>query len=324
MLVPLTLFAEAESAERAHPAAEAKRVQRARVEAAKPATTKKPSVKRSSKQRRARSRASSCRCNTPAITERAMSETALAALRQFLLFAAILTPLELLLPARRTQRLFRRGLATDLYYFFLNPFLISTGGSFVLAGMSAAFGALIPAPIAHALRAQRFFVQLAEIILISEVAAYALHRLAHEVGWMWRFHAVHHSNTELDWLAAHRQHAAEAIWMLGAANLPVVILGFPIESVLGFVLFQKLYTAFLHSNVRVDFGRFGAFFASPRYHHWHHDNAPAARACNFSSIFPWIDRLFGTHALPSGFPERYGIDEPIAESYFKQMIAPLL
>jgi sterol desaturase/sphingolipid hydroxylase (fatty acid hydroxylase superfamily) len=250
-----------------------------------------------------------------------MSELALATLRQFLLFTAILTPLELLFPARTSQKIARCGLRTDLFYFFLNPILIATGGGLLLTGISAMLGAIMPTQISSALQAQPWIVQLIEIIVISELSAYGLHRLGHRVGWMWRFHAVHHSNEELDWLAAHRQHALEAIWMLGAANLPVVILGFPVETVLGFVLAQKLYTAFLHANVRFDLGWIGRWLlASPRYHHWHHDGRSGASSGNFSSVFPWIDRLFGTYQLPPGFPERYGIDDPIAESYLGQLL----
>ena len=46
-----------------------------------------------------------------------MVEIALAVVRQFLLFAALLTPLELLRPAHRDQKPVRAGTLTDLLYF---------------------------------------------------------------------------------------------------------------------------------------------------------------------------------------------------------------
>lgn len=254
-----------------------------------------------------------------------MYETALAILRQFLLFSAILTPLELLLPARN-QRLLRRGIVTDLIYFAVNPFLINAGMVLVLGALSAALAWLIPQPWRAALASQPLPVQLCEIFLVSELCAYWIHRLSHQLPLLWRFHSVHHSNTELDWLAAHRQHPLEAIWLLAVANLPVLLLGFPFESMLIVVLIQKLYTAFLHANVRLGYGRLSTVLASPQFHHWHHDAAAGAGgvpACNFSSALPIFDRIWGSYRLPAEFPQRYGIDEPVADDYPRQLIHPL-
>jgi sterol desaturase/sphingolipid hydroxylase (fatty acid hydroxylase superfamily) len=40
-------------------------------------------------------------------------------------------------------------------------------------------------------------------------------------------------------------------------------------------------------------------------------------------MFPWLDRVFGTHHLPEAWPERYGIDEPMPDSLAGQFIHPL-
>jgi len=231
-----------------------------------------------------------------------------AVARQFLLFVAVLAPLELLLPAR-TQGPLRRGTLTDLLHFAVNPFLIAAGGSLLLALL----GAVVPKLGA----AQPWGLQFAEIFVVSELLGYWVHRLSHTVPWLWRFHAVHHSNTELDFLAAHRQHPLEAIWLVGVANLPVVALGFDVEPILGFILAQKLYTAFLHANVRIGFGRFTLLLASPRFHHWHHDVNSRG---NYASALPIFDKLFGSYRLPPGFPSQYGCDQPVASSWWGQLL----
>lgn len=245
-----------------------------------------------------------------------MQETALAVLRQLLLFGMLLMPLELLFPARASQRLWRRGAIIDLIYFALNPFLINLGMVLGLAGMSAALDWLLPMPLRTTLSHQPLWLQLIEIFLIAEISGYWIHRLSHRSEFLWRFHAVHHSNTELDWLAAHRQHPLEAIWLLAVANLPVLLLGFPMDSMLSVVLLQKFYTAFLHANVRIGYGRFGQLIASPQFHHWHHDaDAPQqAPDCNFSSVLSILDRLWGTYRVPPAFPQRYGIaGKPVSD-----------
>jgi hypothetical protein len=47
------------------------------------------------------------------------------------------------------------------------------------------------------------------------------------------------------------------------------------------------------------------------------------RDCNYSSLLPWLDRVFGTHYLPKSWPERYGIHEPIAHTLTGQLIQPM-
>jgi sterol desaturase/sphingolipid hydroxylase (fatty acid hydroxylase superfamily) len=238
--------------------------------------------------------------------------------RQLLLFVALLVPLEILFPARREQRPLRRGSLTDLLHFTLDPFLVAAGGTLLLAVLAALLERVIPGRAF--LRAQPFSLQLAEIIVISELGGYFIHRLSHAVPALWRFHAVHHSNTELDFLAAHRQHPIEAIWLLGVANLPVLALGFDPDAIVGFILAQKLYTAFLHANVRIGYGRFTLLLASPQFHHWHHDVEAHG---NFASALPILDRLFGTYSLPDGFPVAYGCDAPVPTGWLGQLLHPL-
>jgi sterol desaturase/sphingolipid hydroxylase (fatty acid hydroxylase superfamily) len=250
-----------------------------------------------------------------------VAETGAALLRQLLLLAALLVPLELLRPARQ-QPLLRRGTATDLGWFLVSPFLINAG--LVLLAPLAAPLAAIPPSWSAVLRAQPRAAQLVEIFLLAELGSYAAHRLSHGVPWLWRFHAVHHSTEELDWLAAHRQHPVEALFHLAIANLPVALFGFPLDEVAWLLVAQKVYTAYLHANVRASYGRLGAVLASPSFHHWHHDGDPAARPANFAATLPIFDVLFGTYRAPAGLPARYGVDEPVARGLLGQLLHPFL
>jgi sterol desaturase/sphingolipid hydroxylase (fatty acid hydroxylase superfamily) len=231
----------------------------------------------------------------------------MAVVRQLLLFVAVLAPLELLFPARKQGPL-RKGTLTDLLHFAVNPFLISAGSGLVLSGLAL---------VVPKLPSQPWALQVAEIFVVSELLGYWAHRLSHSVPLLWRLHAVHHSNTEMDFLAAQRQHPLEAIWHLGVANLPIIALGFDVEPLLGFILLQKLYTAFLHANVRIGYGRFTLILASPQFHHWHHD---VSLRGNFSSTLPIFDKLFGSYHLPSGFPASYGCDEPVGATWWEQLL----
>ena len=122
-----------------------------------------------------------------------MVEIALAVVRQFLLFAALLTPLELLRPAHRDQKPVRAGTLTDLLYFTLSPFLITFGAALLLGFVAALVGLAMPGNFRATLGGQPWIVQLIEIVLLGELLGYAMHRLSHRVPFLWRFHSVHHS-----------------------------------------------------------------------------------------------------------------------------------
>ncbi len=80
---------------------------------------------------------------------------------------------------------------------------------------------------------------------------------------------------------------------------------------------------FIHSNVRWRLGPFEWLLTTPGFHHWHHTCGGKRRDCNYASMFPWLDRIFGTHHLPDAWPERYGIDEPMPDTLAGQFIHPL-
>ena len=50
-----------------------------------------------------------------------------------------------------------------------------------------------------------------EAFVLSEVCGYWGHRASHEIPLLWRFHRVHHSAPELDWLAPNRRHPIDAV-----------------------------------------------------------------------------------------------------------------
>lgn len=238
--------------------------------------------------------------------------TALLALgRQLLLFTALLTPLELVFPAYPAQGPLRRGLLRDLGWAALGVLTVGPAAAVLLALLAAAREALFPAPLSATLAAQPWGVQVVEILLVAELASYLVHRAAHDVPWLWRFHRVHHSSPALDWVSTHRIHPLDSLLLLVASNLVPVALGFPTGSMLGVVLLQRLHTAWLHSNLRLPEGAWERHFAGPRFHRRHH--AATLPAANFASMLPALDLAFGTFRLPDGEPARLGLGSGLGE-----------
>jgi sterol desaturase/sphingolipid hydroxylase (fatty acid hydroxylase superfamily) len=131
-----------------------------------------------------------------------------------------------------------------------------------------------------------------------------------------------HSAEHLDWLAAHREHPLDSIYTVGLINLPAFILGFPLETLAGFIAFRGIWAIYIHSNVRLPIGPLRMLLGSPELHHWHHDRDRDAG--NYANISPLMDILFGTYRCPNHEPEHFGLNEPAPRTYLSHMVQPFL
>jgi sterol desaturase/sphingolipid hydroxylase (fatty acid hydroxylase superfamily) len=249
-------------------------------------------------------------------------ELAVAAGLSFVFLVLVFRPLEMVFPARPGQRFFRQAWFTDLC-FFLGQYLLWSGlVLWALAHFSWWLNGIVPYQFRYAVASQSWWLQALEVVLLSDLLIYWAHRLQHRVGFLWRFHAVHHSAQHLDWLAAHREHPLDTIYTVGLINLPAFILGFPLETIAGLIAFRGLWAIYIHSNVRLPIGPLRWFVGAPELHHWHHDRDRAAG--NYANISPLMDILFGTYRCPDHEPEHLGLNEPTPGNYLGHMVQPLL
>jgi sterol desaturase/sphingolipid hydroxylase (fatty acid hydroxylase superfamily) len=239
----------------------------------------------------------------------------------FLFLVAVFRPLELAFPAKKGQRFFRPAWVTDLC-FFLGQYLLWSGLVLSVLSLFSRWLSGLPAGPREAIASQPWLLQVIEVILLSDFLVYWGHRLQHRVGFLWRFHSVHHSAEHLDWLAAHREHPLDTIYTVGIINLPALVLGFPLEALAGFIAFRGVWAIYIHSNVRLPIGWLRVILGSPELHHWHHDRDRDAG--NYANLSPLMDLLFGTYQCPHYEPARFGVSETTPRTYLGFLIQPLL
>lgn len=244
-------------------------------------------------------------------------------LKVLLISFLIFVPLELLIPLHRDQKLFRAGWLNDAIYATVN-FALSKAVLLVLVVLAmGALEWLVPVGLKSAIAGQPVWLQVIEIIVIADVGLYFAHRAFHAVPFLWRFHAIHHSIEELDWIAAHRTHPIDLILTKAASLIPVAMLGFDVAALGIFAVIVNGQALLLHANVRMNFGLLKWIVASPQFHHWHHGNEPNAYNKNFSAQLSLIDVIFGTfHAPGKELPAKYGIDDPMPRWYLPQLMHP--
>lgn len=238
----------------------------------------------------------------------------------FLVLCLIFRPLEWAFPARAEQHFLRPAWFTDLC-FFLGQYLLFNGlVLWFLTSFAHGLRLVVPADFRTAVAAQPWWLQALEVVLLSDFCVYWGHRLQHRVGFLWRFHSIHHSAEHLDWLAAHREHPLDSIYTLSLINLPAFLLGFPVATLAGLIAFRGLWAIYIHSNVRLPIGPLRMLIGAPELHHWHHDRARDAG--NYANISPLMDLAFGTYRCPDHEPAAFGVHEPIPRSYLGQLLHP--
>lgn len=239
------------------------------------------------------------------------------------ILACIFIPLERLLPLHADQPTLRRDWANDLLYVLLNGFLIRAAFTAVAAAIMAAYAAAFGPDPTPWIGSLPLWVQVIAAIIIADIGYYTAHRICHAVPFLWKFHAIHHSIEEMDWLATHRVHPMDQLFTNTLSLLPLWLLGFSLEAM---VIHQALYqiqALLLHSNVKVSFGPLKWLIASPEYHHWHHANERDAYDRNFAAQLSVIDLIAGTMFLPfRRQPKAYGLTETIPRNYPMQLLHP--
>ncbi len=242
-----------------------------------------------------------------------------------LLLALVVAPLE-----RKRPRVAARGRRaewkTDLRYFVMNHLSLHAVTALSTAAAGLAVYGLGLTHLHGVVDQWPVVVQLLAIALVADGVQYALHRAMHEVPWLWRIHAVHHSSRHMDALAGSRVHVIETLLTRVGVALPLFVLGFSFETVLLYGGLMVIQSTLLHANIDLRYGGLERWLVSARYHHWHHSSEDAAIDTNYAAVFPFIDRLFGTHHLPSdaAWPARYGVvKEDVPDGLWAQQLFPL-
>jgi len=145
-------------------------------------------------------------------------------------------------------------------------------------------------PLPRAARAALGFVAL-------DYSMYLWHRALHGVPLLWRSHAVHHVDRDLDVTTALRFHVGELAASVPFRAAQTVLLGVGPRVALVYELAMQAAALFHHSNVRLPARvdrALARVFVTPRMHGVHHSTAREELASNWGVVFAVWDRLHGT------------------------------
>ena len=230
----------------------------------------------------------------------------------------------------RAARVFRPQIATDVAYYFLNNLLPNLLLIVPVTLLAWGLHWLMPGRYLHAMAQIPGWPRVLAMLIVFEVGAYWGHRWSHEVPFLWRFHAVHHSAEHMDWLVNTRAHPIDMVFVRLCGLVPIYVLGLTrtahgnadVGSFL-VVLLGTVWGFFIHANIHWRLGPLEWLVATPAFHHWHHTN-DENRDRNYATLLPVMDRLFGTLHLPArAWPPNYGIDDSMPAGLHRQLLYPL-
>lgn len=150
--------------------------------------------------------------------------------------------------------------------------------------------------------------------LLIDLFAYAAHRVQHQVFPLWRFHAVHHADVEMDASTALRHHPVEMVLLPSAGIALFVLFGIPAWAASCYALVAIVTSLVQHMNVgqpgRID-RALQAVLVTPGMHRVHHSVDPRDHDMNYGAVFSFWDRLFGTYRpgpVAGAAPLQFGVE----------------
>ena len=232
--------------------------------------------------------------------------------------------LEKLFPLYRDQLVFRKEWQTDLKHFAVNHFLVGLILLTVNFVIHHGFGWMVSHDFQLAVQHIWFIPQLLLCILVADLAQYWTHRAYHEIPFLWKFHAVHHSAKTMDWLAGSRQHVFEIVATRVLVLAPLFVLGFSEAVINTYIIIVGFQAVLNHANGHVPWGPLRYLIVTPDFHHWHHSSDTEAIDKNYAAHYSFLDYLFGT-AVKSNkrLPEKYGVvGDYMPDGWVKQQTFP--
>lgn len=148
-------------------------------------------------------------------------------------------------------------------------------------------------------------------VLALDFSSWLVHLVMHKVKLFWRFHLVHHSDTNVDVTTGLRHHPGDSLLRGIFFLLLIFISGAPMYSVMIYQTLVVLATAFTHANISLPAKLDKAlswFLISPNMHKVHHHWKQPYTDTNYGAVFSIWDRLLGTFSTLDTKDIKYGLD----------------
>lgn len=228
----------------------------------------------------------------------------------FFAVIALVCWLEWLIPAKDQQSILSRGLGIDLVWIPLKLFFhatIAPAYVLLLHYLYSEYLSFLTITWASALPVAVTFVLA---LLWADFLFYVSHFVRHKVRPLWHFHAVHHSQRQLNFFTEYRTHPIDDLGVYTIGFIPLFMFAHTAPTIVAIVWIRHWHTRIYHSNIRSNFGLLRYVLVTPQSHRVHHSFETRHLDKNFGLTFSIWDHLFGTQYRGYDEYPDTGIDDP--------------
>ena len=165
-------------------------------------------------------------------------------------------------------------------------------------------------------------------LLLLDFLIYWWHRANHEVGFLWRFHEVHHLDRFLDSTSALRFHFGEVLLSAGARAVVIALFDIPIASILVFEALILAAAIFHHSNIALPAPLervLARVVITPSIHWVHHHKLRRDTDSNYGTILSIWDPLFGSRSpTPRALTMPIGVEARAEQPFLNLLVRPFV
>jgi sterol desaturase/sphingolipid hydroxylase (fatty acid hydroxylase superfamily) len=244
--------------------------------------------------------------------------------------------LEIFLPWREKQAIFRKDFWLDGFYMFFNYFLFSLIAYNAISNVAVEafndflglFG--VDNTVAIHIESWPRWTQFLLMFIVADFIQWNVHRMLHRVPILWEFHKVHHSVEQMGFAAHLRFHWMETIIYKTVQYIPLAMIGFGLEDFFIMHIFTTAIGHLNHANLRITYGPLKYILNNPVMHLWHHAKTlPKDRkyGVNYGITLSLWDYIFKTDYIPyDGKDEPLGFDgmEGFPKTFWTQVSYPFI
>ncbi len=212
----------------------------------------------------------------------------------FLVAVAVILALQWAIPAKPRQKTWSVALVNDFVWALMDAVLQSVLIVSYVRVLESIYHAHLGFLTLEAVREWPLWLRFAWGIVLLDFLRWLQHVIQHKVSWFWEFHAVHHSQPELNLFTDFRAHVFEYLVRHAVYTFPLLMLSVDRPRIVAVSLLLRAHACLYHSNIRTNFGPLRYVLVNPQSHRIHHSIEPRHRDRNFGALFSIWDHLFGT------------------------------
>jgi sterol desaturase/sphingolipid hydroxylase (fatty acid hydroxylase superfamily) len=130
--------------------------------------------------------------------------------------------------------------------------------------------------------------------LVADFFAWLAHYLRHKINLLWQFHAVHHSQPDLNFFSESRRHPVDTFVAYVRLLLPFFFFHLPLEAIGATYWLRRWHERLYHCNIKTDLGVLRYILVTPQSHRVHHSKDILHRDTNFGETLSIWDYMFNT------------------------------